>query len=1319
MADYVKKPQVFLKRGMNVTLPSDRLGQEYFQFTQNVRCYRLGEWRQRPGMSSLGSVVNSVYHLVRLNNNQNGTFRRFVGTSAGSVYVDDVTHTSFSVADTGYDGFKYSSIISRPDRSPTPYLFIGSSLRNGKFSTTGVRTEWGLAAPLEPPVANPQGIDYVLVNSGNSTTGFTTSVGATTVSQILDFVYIDELIFDSGAAPDMANVALNQVAGGGATAIANLRAGLIIFVKDDTFPSSTIFDTTIVQQVFAPIADTSIQAIAYDSGSSGNCVIQLLSPTPNLERNSIVLLNNGVTSERVVVQSVTIGLDGIPSFRCSTIATYTIGNTVTGVLSYRAYHNIFTFVLNDTYIASEVINWSSVTQGTQTLTYTAALNLASATIMDGGLPVPRPIQEDDVFHCIIQSNASEFTELQLQFSLDSGAFTSDYYYIAVRPPDIQGSINQTQTSISALQLDVQRQQLEAFVTRQNELAQDGFTQDELRELGDLARNFSDNTFNRDIPMESDQGSLAIQVQSGFIQYSSIIVPISQFVRVGNTNRDWKNVTAFRFSIQSTATPLTTYQIGSVWIGGTHGTNNPELIPYTYVYRARNTSTGGRSNPSPPTRYGLKSRRQLINVTIPPYPDSQADVIDVYRTGGILSDYYLVGSVPNTSSTFQDTIPDSIAIRSPILERNRFKPWISSDNPKSGTCDVIGTTILRSTGDLFNTQWVRGTIIKINDKFYSFYTNPASTNFVQINESAGYQTGVSWQIFEPVLDSQSFPAVFGPYSGSSAEFNFAVGDPRNPGYLYWTNGNDVESTSDVNALEICQPSERLMNGCVLDGMVFVFSDKASWRVLPSFEGGQTGAGAIFYPQKTAMGKGLCSQWGLAVGDQIYFVSYDGIYASRGDAVQSITDDSLAPIFRRDISELILALPIAAISFDPADADDISLAYSLDGLYFTYKGIDSLRYTLYFSFLTQGWTLDSVSGSEIIRTNREVQSPQEDQIVVGMSNGQVLIKNSSLFLDNGQPITCTVFDREEIWDSLRGTKQVGDTMIDADPQNATITPSMHYDNDSSNDVLTTLVGTGRTQYVRDINSGLGRVVRGAALKLTWSDGGLGAPRVYAWEPAALIKPEESVNKASDWDNGGYTGTKWLQGFRLRGDTEGLAKSFEVQQDGGTTVEGFTFTANGEQVQTFWLTNPVVAHEMRIVGTDGDLWRNMGIEWIFEPEPEMAAVWETQVTSFDLPFYMHIRELMIAHRSTTDITMNVITDGVTNSYTIPNGGGQRVRSYLPVQAIKAKYHKFRFTSSEPFGLWISDIECRVGPWGRTGAYTTQRPFGDISRTNGGARI
>jgi hypothetical protein len=560
-------------------------------------------------------------------------------------------------------------------------------------------------------------------------------------------------------------------------------------------------------------------------------------------------------------------------------------------------------------------------------------------------------------------------------------------------------------------------------------------------------------------------------------------------------------------------------------------------------------------------------------------------------------------------------------------------------------------------------------------------------------------------------------VFGPYAGASAEFIFAVGDIRNPGFLYFSNGDDPESASGL-FIELCPPSEKLISGVVLDGIPFCFSDKRSWRILPSFEGGQTGAGAPFYPQETAMGKGLVARAGICVGDSIYFVSYDGIYRSRGDAVESLTDDSLKPLFDVDgtfITDFVV--PVSPVDLE--SPDDISLIYSMDGLYFSYKGRDASYYTFFRSQFTQGWMLDSVTTGAITRSLRELQSENADNVVVATNEGRVLIRDNSVFRDGSDVISGRIWDREEIWDSLRYTKQVGDTMLDINPANATITPTMRYENNTSTDLLANITGSGRDQFVRDINAGSGRIVRGAALDLVWNNATTESPKFYAWEPSGLIKAEETLNRATDWDAGGYTGTKWLQGFRLKGDTLGLDKSFQVEIDGGTFVESFTFIANGEQVVTFWLDEPVVCHEMRIRGSDTDLWRNMGIEWIFEPEPERASVWETQATSLDLPFYSHIREMMIAHRSTNDITMTVTSDGVPLSYTIPNGGDDRVRSYIVQQAVKAKYRSFRFESAEPFGLWIADIEVKAGEWGRTESYKTIKPFGDLSRSNGGARI
>jgi hypothetical protein len=1301
VAEYNRKPQVLIKRGMNITLPGDRLSQEWFQYLKNVRSYRLGEWRQRPGMVLQYSTGEPIYRIDRINNNIDGTFRRIIATQGGTfgnIYVDNPTHNSVSLVDTGYSLTDFSSVISRPDRSPLPYLFMGNSLRQSKFSPTGVRTEWGLAAPITPPEPFLLSRPTNIIMYGESA-GLYTGVGGTPSSGSASFITttVTYVLYDTGST-GMASIVP-------AVFTEALGIGMVF----DLILGSTVFNA-IIEDIFAPIVDTTIDSIAYDSGSTGLCTIQLATATTGLRKDTLIRLGG---SENVRLLSVTDGLDGLPSFRCSTVANFASGASVVGLRSFRAFLTS-TIVGGGVWtITTRPIDFSVSVPGLPTLTRTfgSPQNFASS--------FGRPLQPED-FICIglFVNNFNLVTEIQVQFDCDgvTNDFTKNYFFKSLRQPDLQAAINQTVFPTQAQQTGITRSQIDQFI---EDKFIDDRSPDAGLELGDLNRVGADQlslALGSGFEIGQDQGPVSGEGTPGNGQWSMLFLPISDFQRVGSdSTRGWANIMAFRLRISCIGTPIVGFE--AVWVGGTYGPNTVNLPEYTYVFRGRSSVTGSRSNPSPPNRSPINPKREAVYIQPTPLSDPQADTFDFYRIGGTLTNFHYVGSAL-AGTQFQDTIPDSIARRNPLLEVDRFKPWPRSDLPKSGTCNVIGTAVKWVSGDTFNMAWVRGTQIIIANRIYSFYTNPASSIFLQLNESGGAQTGVPFQIPDPQLDGQPMTVVFGPYSGASGEFLFGCKDPINPGYLYYTNGDDPESASDANYIELCNPSEKLMGGVVLDGIPYCFSDKRSWRILPSFQGGQSGGGSDFYPQETAMGKGLVGSFGICVGDAIYFVSFDGVYRSRGDVLESLTDESLAPLFNRDgtfISDT--GLPVSSIDFTVPDA--ISLTYSFDGIYLSFKARDGNFYTYFMSFLTRGWMQDSIGTGQITRSAREVRTQDSDTVIVGTSGGKIMVRSNLVFRDDLDAISCEVWDREEIWDDLRSTKQLGDTIVDLDPANANITPTLRYENNTSSDVLTVITGNGRDQFVRDINSGSGRIVRGAALDLTWSDGTGGIPRVYAWEPAALVKPEESVNRATDWDNGGYTGTKWLQGFRLRGDTLGLAKSFQVETDGGILVEGFTFTANGEQVVTFWLTNPVVAHEFRIRGTDSDLWRNMGVEWVFEPEPEQASIWETQVTSFDLPFYSHMREVMIAHRSTADITMIVTTDGVSNTYPIPHGSGSRVRSYLPVKSLKAKFHSFRFTSSQPFGLWIKDIEVRVGPWGRTESYTIQRPFGDISRMNSGARV
>ena len=1327
MADYVRPGNKFLLRGMNITLPGDRLGPEWAQLIRNLRSYRIGEWQQRPGLTQVADVdpgaAAAIYFERRITDPTTGLFRRIVGTSDGNVYVDDAAHTTYTQVDTGYDGEPLSSVIVRPDRSPLPYMLIGNGARHSKFDTVGARTNWGLTSPTAEPIAELATPVYKVIDDCDATAGFVATGGALSLQSRVSGT-IAQILYDSGTA-GWACIAPNAMDD-------NWQEGLRL-----SFATNP--EVAQIESVYPEIKATTVQAIRYDSGSTGLCTIQPALPTLGLERNMLLQLD----TELVRVLSVTEGLDGIPSFRCSTVGTILAGDAITGFRSFRAF-------LANVHAAGEAISDSYLQiavagAGIATLEKTGALDLSATDV-----GAQRPIQSSDYVHISLRtSDFTQITEMQIQFDVDSGTndFTQNYYFKSIRQPDLLAAYKQTASSLTAQQQELQRQQIDDYRRQQLEAERAGFMDGSIGIGGMFGGAFEDvrreaiaridAELSGSFTSSSGQGALSSPGSGGDNQWTELFIPISEFQRVGSdTSRGWKDVAAFQITIN--ATGAVDVGLDALWIGGTYGpdftmgeTYSPAVdIPvtgYKYIYRFRNTQTGSTSGFSPPSRSPILPRRDGISITgDTSYGDTQADVCDYFRIGGTLADWHYVGTAPVGDLTFVDIIPDDVAVRNPIADFNHFQPWVRSDLPKSGTCDVIGTTLVITGGDSLDLDYIKGNQIIVGNRLYSFYSKPLSTTVVELTESAGYQTNIPWQIPDPSMEGQPLPFVFGPYGGSTyGEFVFGLGDDTNPGYLYWTKGNNPEACADTGYLELSNPSEPLVAGGILDGIVYVWSDRRSWRILPSYQGGQTGAGSEFYSQETAMGKGLASRWGLAFGDQIYFVSWDGLYATRGDAVTSLTDESLRPIFRQDGQEISGAPyeTLASISFASTDLADLSLTYSKDGLYFLYRGVDLNLYDLYYGFLHQGWVRDFHIDRGPSRIVRE-DGPQVDNVLYCRDDGILFQYDSTSGTDGVNAIPCGFITREEDFGDTRTQKQLGDFIVDLDNPVNTISTSLQFNNNTSNLALTPISTTvGRERVVKDVETGNGRIIRSVAVSLSWNSVAGLPTKLYEWQPSALLK-ESNINlRATDWDDGGYKGAKWLQGCRIRANTYNNVKYLTAQYDGGQIADSFSIQHDGELI-TARAWAPIVCHQMRLIGQNvfptAD-WQLFEVEWVWEPEPESVTFWEPQFTSLDLPGFYHIREVLIAHRSTADIEMTVyVDDTFTDVYTIPAGGvGVRDKIYLPLVARKGKLWKFRFTSAEGFALYAKDMEVRAKAWGSADPYQIFRPFGDATRSNGGARI
>jgi hypothetical protein len=192
-----------------------------------------------------------------------------------------------------------------------------------------------------------------------------------------------------------------------------------------------------------------------------------------------------------------------------------------------------------------------------------------------------------------------------------------------------------------------------------------------------------------------------------------------------------------------------------------------------------------------------------------------------------------------------------------------------------------------------------------------------------------------------------------------------------------------------------------------------------------------------------------------------------------------------------------------------------------------------------------------------------------------------------------------------------------------------------------------------------------------------------------------------------------------MRLTANTYAINKSVIVEDDEGNTIATLTINHDNEVIKPY-VWEPRVVHAVRLRSVDLVSWQAMGVEWIWKTDSESVTRYHTQVTSLGFPGYWHQRDWLIAHESSANLSVSVIVDGVTYVYTIPHGSGARIKSYLPMRAVKGKYGQFIFTSAAGFRLYLPDCEVRAKAWGSEGSYALLRPFGEMNFDQGdGARI
>jgi hypothetical protein len=412
-----------------------------------------------------------------------------------------------------------------------------------------------------------------------------------------------------------------------------------------------------------------------------------------------------------------------------------------------------------------------------------------------------------------------------------------------------------------------------------------------------------------------------------------------------------------------------------------------------------------SNPSP------ESTAESIPVTANTItsiwsPDPQVDVVDYYRIDSVTSEFTYVNTGPNdnlgvggTNTSVTDSLLDT-ELGTQLLEYDNFEPFPSIDLPQKGTCYVSGGVITWVSGGAiggsatgFNIRWLAGTEILIGSPTslaYTFIARPTSGTSVTIPgvpDGGSILAPIAYEIPEPILAAQPLPYMWGPTD--NINFAYAVGDPLRPGTLYWCKGSNLDSAPDTNSQEICSPAESLINGAIAGGLGVLFSIKRAWLIVPSSGSAVATAtgtvGSIWNLQESSITRGLYIPRCVCVsgGGLIFFRVQDGIHVSSyGSASQSISDDSLYPLFAHESSDSGTSVPEVIVRngisiFPPDDSHPAAQRFSCVNqfVYYDYIGlVDGLPHTLVYDIEAHGWILDAYTPPVTIHAPSDGQSQQ---------------------------------------------------------------------------------------------------------------------------------------------------------------------------------------------------------------------------------------------------------------------------------------------------------------------------------------------------------
>lgn len=445
-----------------------------------------------------------------------------------------------------------------------------------------------------------------------------------------------------------------------------------------------------------------------------------------------------------------------------------------------------------------------------------------------------------------------------------------------------------------------------------------------------------------------------------------------------------------------------------------------------------------------------------------------------------------------------------------------------------------------------------------------------------------------------VSAQPLPAVWGPTDGG---YLFGCGDPYRPGFLYWPIPGQPGHWPAANTVEVCSPSEQLMNGCVWGGQAYVFSRERLYVIYPDFDG----SGAVRV-NSTACTHGLVSRWGFCpTPEGLGFVTRDAVRLTAGSG-SSILSEQLTPLFHGQSVNGFSPIDLTAVT-------DIRLAYHDRELWFLYRDTGGTMRCLVYHMQYKYWRQHQYAAA-ISSVYSDTSTDRPQLWMGGKTNGTAYQQGG--FTDDGTAIAWAL--RTGAWDAgaARPEKSWGDVILDADLQGASVTAQVYLNAETVANSSQSVAGvTGRVPYIFDEFGTIPQKARTVSIDLSGTVPITAGIALNYLGVSYLLQPEVTLKRATDWDDLESPNEKYLIGVTIEADTNGAAIPLIIEYDlNGVvlTASSITITTNGRHKQRF--TWPAVKADLVRIRPTGACapWQLYRADWLSQPEPPRVAGWDT---------------------------------------------------------------------------------------------------------------